>query len=656
MKCWRPFTKVTPAFCYRKGSSRMKINRSFVITCMLLLAVMVTALPAHAETAGNKSPMQAYVETLGPGWNLGNTFEASGEETSWGNPSTTQEFINQIAAEGYKSIRIPITWRHRMGDAPDYAIQPEFMARIQEIVDWSLAADMKVIINLHHDSNWILNMETEHDEVVARFNAAWTQIAGHFKGYPDTLMFESVNEPRFSEDWSKDTPTYFEMLDELNISFHNIVRHSGGKNNKRPLVLSTLTAAPTQARLDELAKTITKLNDDRLIATFHYYGYYAFSVNLGGSTTFDDTAREDLIQAFDRAYDTFTAKGIPVIVGEFGLLGFDKSLNTVQHGEILKFIEYVIHYAHEKKMPLMLWDNGQHFDRRTFKWVDEELHQVMKQGWKGRSSNAESDSIYIKKDSEVQDITIPLNLNGNTFTALLNQETALVKGTDYEVEGDNLILKSALLQKLVTKKYGINATLTATFSAGADWKMNVIYYDTPSFISSQSPEGIFTIPTWFNGDSLATLEAVYTSGGNAGPNDWTPFKEYYKAFFPDYTTGEIKLTDEFWKEVKDGEVQLKMHFRSGTVIPYTITKTGGTIVGVSAEDAEKKAAADQEAEQAADIPAESAQPAATAVSAAPSVDDSKPDEGNHILSITVGIASLLVMAGAAIYWWRTKKR
>lgn len=51
----------------------------------------------------------------------------------------------------------------------------------------------------------------------------------------------------------------------------------------------------------------------------------------------------------DRAYDTFTAKGIPVIVGEFGLLGFDKSLDTVQHGEILKFFEYITYYAREKR-------------------------------------------------------------------------------------------------------------------------------------------------------------------------------------------------------------------------------------------------------------------------------------------------------------------
>lgn len=286
---------------------------------------------------------------------------------------------------------------------------------------------------------------------------------------------------------------------------------------------------------------------------------------------------------------------------------------------------------------------------------------MMKQGWKGRSSNAETDSVYILKDSEIKDLVIPLNLNGNTFTSLLNQENALVKGTDYELDGENLILKSALLQKLVTKKYGMNATLTATFSAGADWKINIIYYDTPGLISAQAPEGIFTIPTWFNGDSLATLEAVYTAGGNAGPNDWTPFKEYKRIFYPDYTTGEIKFTDEFWKEVKDGEVQLKLHFWSGAVIPYTITKASGKIVGVSAEEAKKRATVKQQAvEQAAETPADtqagSGDSAAAAVSAQLSGDDSPSDEGNHILSIPVAVASLLVLAGAGMYWWRAKRR
>ncbi|MBY0012335.1 cellulase family glycosylhydrolase [Paenibacillus typhae] len=629
----------------------MKNRYSFSLILLLLAAALVWPAPP-AQAKESETPLQAYVEALGPGWNLGNTFEASGDETSWGNPPVTKAFIDQLAAEGYKTIRLPITWRHRMGDAPDYAIDPAFMARIQEVVDWSLEAKMHVMINLHHDSNWIMNMASEHDEVMARFNAAWTQIAEHFKAYPDTLMFESVNEPRYSDDWSKDEPEYFTMLDELNVSFHSIVRSSGGNNGKRPLVLSTLTAAPTEARLLELSKTITKLQDKRLIATFHYYGYYPFSVNTAGTTTFDDTARQDLIQAFDRAYDIFTSKGIPVIVGEYGLLGFDKSLETVQHGEILKFFEYIGYYAREKKMPLLLWDNGQHFDRRTFKWVDEELHQVMVQGWKGRSSNAQSDSVYIRKGSLLQDTVLELNMNGNIFRELLSGDKVLTEGTDFRLEGEKLILTSALLERLLTEEYGVNAVLTAKFSSGADWPIKLIRYDTPVLRSSQGPQGIYSLPVLFNGDSLATLEAVYTGGGNAGPDEWTPYKEYIRHYYPDYKTGEIKFTDDFWSGVKDGEMQLRMHFRSGEIVPYTITKEGFSIIGVSAEDASAEEPV-QETGQSPEAPELSAEPAVPALSPAGEEAGPGPGSGSRQTLLIVLISGLVVLAAAGIYW-RTK--
>ena len=42
---------------------------------------------------------------LHPGWNLGNTFDAPGGETAWGNPKTTKELIDAIAA-CFRSIRI----------------------------------------------------------------------------------------------------------------------------------------------------------------------------------------------------------------------------------------------------------------------------------------------------------------------------------------------------------------------------------------------------------------------------------------------------------------------------------------------------------------------------------------------------------------------
>jgi endoglucanase len=49
-----------------------------------------------------------------PGWNLGNTMEASGDglacETAWQPTMTTQAVIDAVAAAGFKSVRIPCSW------------------------------------------------------------------------------------------------------------------------------------------------------------------------------------------------------------------------------------------------------------------------------------------------------------------------------------------------------------------------------------------------------------------------------------------------------------------------------------------------------------------------------------------------------------------
>ena len=376
---------------------------------------------------------------------------------------------------------------------------------------------------------------------------------------------------------ARDSPEFFELLEALNVSFHKIVRDSGGNNATRPLVLSTVAAANTQDRLDRLSATMQKLSDPNLIATFHFYGYWPFSVNVAGHTTFDDETRKDIEQAFSRAYDTFVARGIPVIVGEFGLLGFDKNVNVIEHGEILKFFEYVGYYAREKQMPLVWWDNGQHFNRREMQWRDPLLLSVVVS--KTRSSNAKTDSIYLRKGAEVSDVQIPLNLNGNTLERIVLKEKPLDAGTDYAVADGNLTIKAQTLRPFATGEFGTNATLMCEFSAGADWPLNVIYYDQPVMEVAEGTTQAFTIPVEFNGDKVSTMEAVYAAGGNAGPHPWTPFKEYDVAFKPDYEMDEVQLTPQFFKDVKDGETRLKLHFWSGAVVNYLITKEGDRVTG-----------------------------------------------------------------------------
>ncbi|AJE51689.1 cellulase family glycosylhydrolase [Paenibacillus polymyxa] len=562
---------------------------SLTLAITLLLSTFAS-VAAAAETDGQAQPaaaignMQSYVEAMQPGWNLGNSLDAVGaDETAWGNPRITQALIQQIAAQGYKSIRIPVTWDKHIGAAPNYTVESAYMNRVEEVVRWALDANLYVMINVHHDSwTWVSSMEPKHDEVLARYKALWTQIADRFKDQPHKLMFESINEPRFSEGGTTDEAKMNQMLHELNVSFHKIVRASGGKNATRPLVISGLDASPAQAKISQLYNTITGLNDPNLIATVHYYGFWPFSVNIAGNTTFDKVAQDDIIQTFDNVYNTFVAKGIPVIVGEYGLLGFDKHTGVIEQGEKLKFFEFVTHYMKEKKVTGMLWDNGQHLNRTTYKWSDPELFNVIKASLKGRSSNAASDLIHLKKGSPVQETKVTLNLNGNQLKSLHANSKQLKQGTDYTLSGDTLTFKASLLTSLITSgKYGENAVMTAKFNKGADWNFRVVVYDTPKLSAVEGTTQAFTIPTDFRGSQLATMEAVYTNGGNAGPQDWTPYKEFGNTFAPAYDTHGIKLLPEFFNSVKDGEVTLKFHFWSGDVVTYKITKSGTRVTGMT---------------------------------------------------------------------------
>lgn len=566
----------------------INLNKRSLCFLALIAAVVISLFPPSASAAKKEharpfsSGPQAYVNDMQPGWNLGNSLDAVGaDETAWGNPRITKALIEQIAAQGYKSIRIPVTWNNHIGSGPNYTIDAAYMDRVEEIVDWALDADLYVMINAHHDSwLWISHMENNRSEVVAKYNAVWTQVAQRFRKHSNKLMFESVNEPRFSDGGTTDESKAFQMLDELHTSFHRIVRGSGARNATRPLVLSTLEASPTQTRMNELYNTMTKLNDTNLIATVHYYGFWPFSVNIAGYTRFETDTRNDIDQTFNHVYNTFIAKGIPVILGEYGLLGFDQSTGVIEQGEKLKFFEYLTYYLKQKNITHMLWDNGQHFKRTAFTWSDPELYNIMKAGWSGRSSTADTDLVFVKKGAAVQDKSIPLNLNRNTLTEVRTNGQRLVAGQDYTLNGNAITFTSSLLSRLTSSgQFGVNAVLTAKFNRGADWNFRVIFRDKPVLRSTQGTTDSFSIPATFNGDQLATMEAVYATGGNAGPQDWTSFKEFEYTFSPSYATGEIKLKPTFFNEVRDGEVILKFHFWSGEVITYNLTKSGSSVTG-----------------------------------------------------------------------------
>lgn len=540
-----------------------------------------TAAPSTISTAKPLPSPAAQVAAMQPGWNLGNTFDAIGDdETAWGNPVVTEALLDHLKAQGFRSIRIPVTWAQNLGPAPDYTIDPARLSRVKQVVDWALARNLYVLLNMHHDSwMWVNTMPTNHDAVLAQYNAIWTQLATAFRDESPRLLFESINEPQFTG--GSGEAEYESLLGELNTSFHTIVRGSGGVNATRLLVLPTLYTSADQSRVDGLSATFAALNDPNLVATFHFYGYWPFSVNIAGGTRFDATVQNDLTTQFDRMTAAFTARGIPVILGEYGLLGFDRSTDAIEQGEKLKFFEFLGYYARARQITTMWWDNGQHFGRTSFQWSDPELFGQIRSSWTTRSGTASDDFVFTAASSAITSRSLTLNLNGASFVGARQGKTSLVRNRDYTVSGDQFTLTASALTRLSgARAYGVNATIYLYFSTGVPWRVNITTYDTPVLTGATGTTSSFVIPTAFRGDRLATMEAKYADGSYAGPHSWTSYKEFAVAFMPNYATGEIALTSTFFNEVSDGApVTLTFHFWSGTLVTYTVTKSGSTVTG-----------------------------------------------------------------------------
>ena len=184
------------------------------------------------------------VKQMGFGWNLGNTFDAHsfhwqpdywtlGMETEfhWSKIETTPELLAFPKAHGYKSIRIPVTWFTHIVD-DKYTIDPDWMKRVKEIVDYAIDAGYYVILNEHHSvhgdqettyktdkvnefesrrmnsplkyaDGYIVSTNPDDIAESKRFlSKIWTQIATAFNnGYDEHLIFETMNEPRNPRDY-----------------------------------------------------------------------------------------------------------------------------------------------------------------------------------------------------------------------------------------------------------------------------------------------------------------------------------------------------------------------------------------------------------------------------------------------------------------------
>ncbi len=526
------------------------------------------------------------VAAMQPGWNLGNTLDATGGETSWGNPPARRALFAAIHEAGYNSVRIPVTWSHAVGAAPEYIINAGYLRRVREVVDMALAEGLIVMLNLHHDSAWLRDLPDRTEELMERFRAIWEQIAAEFRDHPRQLLLEPINEPRFSDDWGEEPEEFLELTDLLNRTAYGIIRSSGGGNATRPVVMETLTSGISERRIGRLAALIEDLGDPDLIASVHYYGLWQFSMNIDGHTNFDTAVQRDIDRVVDLLETGLVEQGIPVILGEYGLLGFDLDTDTIEQGEKLKFFDALVSRAAGAGIATMWWDNGQHFDRLALEWRDPLLHETILQAVTGRSGQTGLDMVFLP-EGELEDLEVPLLLNGNRLTGIrtglpfasgMSEGEAWVETEDYEVEGDTLILREAALDRLTDGGTMGQRRLTLEFDAGPDWILTVIVTGEAALTGAEGRSTDFLLPARFQADRVRRVRAT-VGGQPVGEDGWTPWLRQRSEYDVDYGHNLIRLYGAIFSPYSDATMELEVEMWSGRILPYTIEVDGRTKQG-----------------------------------------------------------------------------
>ncbi len=299
------------------------------------------------------------------GINLGNSLDAIGGETAWKNPVTTQPMIQMYADAGFDLLRLPVTWSQHIGPAPEYRIDPAWMERVLEVADWGVDAGMTVILNTHHDYDWIRPQLSTLADLLPKFIALWAQIAAAVAGYGDEIILQGLNEPRVGDGIADQTIGTRDVrcaINALNHAFVHTVRQSRGNNATR-----WLCVPPFGARtLPECIADMIIPEDDKVILTIHSYYPERFCFDHPGKEStpvFDPSCEQELAQVFQTIEDYAIPHNVPIMMTEFGAVTKQMPGGTTRNdAERVKFVKAHLAHADRLGIPCVWWDNNYYND------------------------------------------------------------------------------------------------------------------------------------------------------------------------------------------------------------------------------------------------------------------------------------------------------
>ena len=322
------------------------------------------------------------IANLQAGYDLGNALDAVNaqgqvDETATGNPPVTEKLFQTIKAQGFKSVKIPITYLNMVNAQGD--INDDYLNRIQTVVDEALDTGLYVAINIHNDGGegvqgkWIdialENGSSEFDAVVNKFSNMWKEIADKFANYNQALIFEDMNEVMVDDAYNREQLTddqfanAYANITELNQKFVDAVRGTGNDaNDDRVLVVPGYN--------DDINMTVAGFDEgvfylpddsviDRLSLSVHYYYPQAFTLSgdWGNETTWDLNGQYGMSYMISELTNV-SDHGVPIYLGEYSVEFKNNIPEVVEYIGALNAAAKEASAASGTSISTSYWDNG----------------------------------------------------------------------------------------------------------------------------------------------------------------------------------------------------------------------------------------------------------------------------------------------------------
>ena len=242
------------------------------------------------------------------------------------------------------AIRLPVTWRKHVINQQTQELDPLWLARVKEVVQYCFNANMYVVLNTHHDG--YLNCKARgisQDSANAKHKAMWQQIATAMRDFDEHLIFASANEP------DAKTPEEIATLMRYHQTFIKAVRSTGGKNAYRSLAIQAPSTS-LELMVEQTTPWPTDPVPNKMMFEFHFYAPPNFCILGDGNnpqpadtnwgkewyfwgkdfhttnplfldrnSSLDWGDEKYVISAMRSVKEKFTDKGLPVIMGEYDI-------------------------------------------------------------------------------------------------------------------------------------------------------------------------------------------------------------------------------------------------------------------------------------------------------------------------------------------------